>query len=183
MPEPAAPQPLGNDFQAMYRAELKPVWSFLRRLGAQGRDLEDLTQEVFLTAYQRREAYDPAQPIRPWLLGIAYRRAADHRRLAYHARETEAEAAPEVPDERQDHERSLLAKEAKELVYQALDELPLEKRALVALHDLEGESVPAIAQALGVPLNTTYSRLRLARDQFARAFAAAQERRRSHVSV
>ena len=93
----------------------------------------------------------------------------------------DAEAAAEVPDERVDHERSLLANEARDIVYEALDELPLERRALLVMHDLEGQPVPAIAQAMGAPLNTTYSRLRLARDQFARAVAAAQERRRPHV--
>ncbi len=32
---------------------------------------EDVTQEVFITAYQRLESFDLSQPFRPWLLGIA----------------------------------------------------------------------------------------------------------------
>ena len=35
------------------------------------------------------------------------------------------------------------------------------------MHELDGHAMPEIAAALGVPLNTAYSRLRLAREQFA----------------
>ena len=38
------------------------------------------------------------------------------------------------------------------------------------LHDLEGVVVPEAARALGVPLNTAYTRLRAARLQVAEAF-------------
>lgn len=32
---------------------------------------EDVTQDVFVTAYQLLDKYDPDQPFRPWLMGIA----------------------------------------------------------------------------------------------------------------
>lgn len=32
---------------------------------------EDVTQEVFITAYRRLDTFDPTQPFRPWILGIA----------------------------------------------------------------------------------------------------------------
>ena len=32
---------------------------------------EDVTQEVFITAYRRLDSFDPTEPFRPWLLGIA----------------------------------------------------------------------------------------------------------------
>jgi len=44
-----------------------------------------------------------------------------------------------------------------------LEELPPERRAVVVLHELEGQTAPEIAAALDVPLNTVYSRLRLGR--------------------
>jgi RNA polymerase sigma-70 factor (ECF subfamily) len=37
------------------------------------------------------------------------------------------------------------------------------------MHDLEGFAMPEIAHALGIPLNTGYSRLRLAREELADA--------------
>jgi RNA polymerase sigma-70 factor, ECF subfamily len=166
----------GVAFQELYRSELPAVWRFLRRLGLQGKDLEDLTQEVFLTVHQRLATYDVARPLRPWVLGIAFRRAADFRRRAYHGREVAEGEAPDVEDARMDLERTVVQREARELVYGALEELPLERRAILVMHDLEGHSVPDIAEATGAPLATTYSRLRLARDQFARAVAELRAR-------
>jgi len=51
----------------------------------------------------------------------------------------------------------------------ALEELDLDRRAVFVMHDIDGHVMPDIAAALGVPLNTAYSRLRLARADFAAA--------------
>jgi RNA polymerase sigma-70 factor (ECF subfamily) len=54
-------------------------------------------------------------------------------------------------------------------VQQALQTLPLEQRAVFVLHELEGLAVADCVAVLDAPLNTLYSRLRLARAAFARA--------------
>ena len=59
-------------------------------------------------------------------------------------------------------------KEGKALVQQALASLPLEQRAVFVLHELEGTPIPACVLVLDAPLNTLYSRLRLARASFTR---------------
>lgn len=51
-------------------------------------------------------------------------------------------------------------------VLAALDAMDFEKRSLIVMHDLEGIAVPEIAALLAVPVNTAYSRLRLARGEF-----------------
>ena len=43
---------------------------------------------------------------------------------------------------------------------------PTDRRAVLVMHDLEGWTAPEIAAEIGVPLNTVYSRLRLARAEF-----------------
>ena len=70
--------------EAVYRAEFKPVWRVLARLGVPPGSIEDLVHEVFLTAHRKWADYDPARPARPWLFGIAYRKAADFRALKRH---------------------------------------------------------------------------------------------------
>ena len=57
--------------------------------------------------------------------------------------------------------------EARKLVQIGLAALDLDRRAVFLMHDLDGHSMPEIAAVLHVPLNTLYSRLRLAREQFA----------------
>jgi RNA polymerase sigma-70 factor (ECF subfamily) len=162
------------DFAAIYRDQVRYVWGTLRRLGARERDLEDLAHEVFVVAYRKLADYDRARPIRPWLFGIAFRVAAGERRRARHDREI----ATEHVDVADDAEASDEIAARRALCLKALAELPIEQRAVLILHDLDGFSAPEIAASLEVPLNTVYSRLRLGRAKFtmaARRLAGAGE--------
>jgi RNA polymerase sigma-70 factor (ECF subfamily) len=152
------------------------VWNSLRRLGVREADLEDLAHEVFLKVHANLRKFDPARPMRPWLFGFAYRVAADHRRLARNRLEVtgvHAEAIDSAPgaDDR------LEAAEQKAFLDRALSEMDLDRRAVLVLHDVDGVPVPEIAGALSIPLNTAYSRLRLAREELARAVKILSERR------
>ncbi len=158
------------DFPAVYGAELGYVWSTLRRLGVQERDLEDLCHDVFVVVFRNLAAYDTRRPIRPWLFGISFRVASDYRRSARYRREipgtTREVACPAPPAD-----EVMLRHERQRLVVRALAELELDRRAVFVMHDIDGHVMPDIAAALGVPLNTAYSRLRLARADFAAAVA------------
>jgi RNA polymerase sigma-70 factor, ECF subfamily len=165
---------------AVFDAHFDYVWNILRRLGVRESDLEDLAHEVFLKVHGRLDDYDPTRPMRPWLSGFAYRVAADHRRLARHRIEVlgvpvEAVDPVRPPDER------IEAGEERALVEVALAGMDFDRRAVLVLHDVEDVPVPAIAEELGIPLNTAYSRLRLAREEL--ATAVKRLRRRQHVPV
>jgi RNA polymerase sigma-70 factor (ECF subfamily) len=60
----------------------------------------------------------------------------------------------------------------------ALDTLDLDRRAVFVLHELDELSMPEIAAALSIPLNTAYSRLRLARADLAAWLERCQSGRR-----
>jgi RNA polymerase sigma-70 factor (ECF subfamily) len=154
------------------------VWSTLQRLGVREADLEDLAHEVFLKVHARLSDYDRARPIRPWLFGFAYRVAADHRRLARHRIEVFGVAAEPI-DPTCPADESLEAREERALVAAALDSVDFDRRAVLLLHDAEEVPVPAIAAELGIPVNTAYSRLRVARSEFATAIKALRTRRRA----
>ena len=81
-------------------------------------------------------------------------------------------ARAQTPDSGEARFRSLY----KELVDLAMDALDLDKRAVLILHDLDGESVPDIARALGLPEGTVYSRLRAARAEFTAAVARVRRK-------
>jgi len=46
--------------------------------------------------------------------------------------------------------------------------MAIDKRAVLVMHDMDGVAMPKIAEALSIPLNTAYSRLRLARQELER---------------
>ena len=61
--------------------------------------------------------------------------------------------------------------DAVRLLYELLDKLDAGKREVFVLAELEQLAAPQIAEALGINLNTVYSRLRLARETFNQALA------------
>jgi len=162
----APANPEGPDFEKVYRDEFAFVFRVLRYLGASGADAEDLAHDVFVVVYRRLASYDPSRPIRPWLFGITYRVVLRHReRLA--VRGAPAGDTPDLPAREPPVDRQLEVAEAWAMVAAALGQLPLDQRAVLILHDIEEQTAPEIAAELGVPLNTVYSRLRLARERFA----------------
>jgi RNA polymerase sigma-70 factor (ECF subfamily) len=163
-------------FRGLFQAEFGYVWNTLRHLGVQPRDLEDLTHDVFLAVHCRLGGYDPTRPVRPWLFGIAFRVASHYRQLARHRREVLGDAI-DAPDAAAAVDEQLATHQARRLVLAGLDALDLERRAVLVMHDLDGHAMPEVAATLAIPLNTAYSRLRLAREQFA---VAVRRLRRTH---
>jgi len=159
---------LPDELRAIYDAEVGNVVNSLRRLGARGRDLEDLTQEVFVRAFQQLPSFDRTRAIRPWLFGIAFRVMAEARRHSWKLRTAGgAEAPEEVTDPGATPERAAEIAQTRRLVLELLEELSPERRAVFVMYELNGDSMTEIAGALGIPLFTAYSRLRVARAQFA----------------
>jgi RNA polymerase sigma-70 factor (ECF subfamily) len=175
---PGASWPHG-DFKRLYQAEFAYVWRALRRLGARGSDAEDMVHDVFLTAFKRISEYDPSRPIRPWLFGISFRTVVAHRRRAFQRYEVVSEV-PDTAVVEPDAEARLQAGESRELVLKALEALPLDRRAVFVMHELDDVAIPEVAEGLGVPLNTAYSRLRVGRQEFAEAVEALRKEEGRH---
>jgi RNA polymerase sigma-70 factor (ECF subfamily) len=170
-PNPRAPvqeERTPPDFPALFAAHFDYVWYALRRLGVREADLEDVTHDVFVAVFRKLDQYDAERPLRPWLFGFAFRYASDYRDLARHRFEVTADA-PERQDERPDALEHALKNEALAIAQRALDTLELDRRAVFILHELDECPMPEVSRALGIPLNTAYSRLRLARADLARA--------------
>jgi RNA polymerase sigma-70 factor (ECF subfamily) len=153
--------------KAIYQAEFPYVWNSLRRLGAKGAELDDLAQEVFLRVFRNFASYDDTRPLRPWLFSIANRVFSDHRQLHRHTREVfvDADAADSAPGPAE----QLETRRARELVSKAMDGIAEDRRPVFVMFEIAGHTMPEIAEALQLPLPTAYSRLRLARVEFAEA--------------
>ena len=164
--------------EALYASELKPVYSFLYRLGARGTDIEDVAHDVFVTAMKRLDSYDRSRPLRPWVLGIAFRTMSEHRRRqASDSTPGDDDALERQADESATAHDRLEAKQAQQLVELALATLPDERRQVFVMHDLEGLIAADIAELIGCPLQTVYSRLRVARTEFTQAVRRIQLKR------
>lgn len=166
---PNIPENAETRFRTIFESGFDYVWNTLRRLGVAAADLEDVSHDVLFAVYRKLDSYDPARPLRPWLFAFSYRAAADYGRR----RRVRREVAP--PDDVIDPgplvDERLIDRERQTLVATALATLDLDRRAVFVLHDLDDVPMPEIARTLEIPLNTAYSRLRVARERFVKAVA------------
>lgn len=165
------------EFPEIFERHAAYVWTTLRRLGAELRDLDDLTHDVFVSVFRHLAEYDPARPIKPWLFGFAFRVASENRRRMRRRPEVLGEPF-ETHDPSPSAVEQLLARERRQLAWAALETLELGRRAVLVQHELDGQPIPEVARSLGIPLATAYSRLRLARQDFDRAASRLRARSR-----
>jgi RNA polymerase sigma-70 factor (ECF subfamily) len=152
------------------------VWRVLRRLGIAGSVLEDCVQRVFIVASSKLERIETGKE-RAFLLGIAVRVAANHRRTAavryerasedFESREDPSPGADELLDE----------KRLRAMLDEILSGLPDELRTVFVLFELEELGVSEIGETLGIPRGTAASRLRRAREAFEAAARRLRARR------
>ena len=192
MPVPAAALAAQEvDAAVAFRRHYRFVWRVLACAGVPRAGLDDAVQDVFLTVHRRRRDYDGRAPLRHWLYGIARGVGRNHGRKALRAAQRQ-HALPEIEvaaavdrDDPPAQEVAVAQGQARDLVARFVDSLSPEQAEVFTLVHLEGMAVPEIADMLGAPVNTVYSRLRLARERFEALVArrraqddkAGQERR------
>ena len=143
-------------------------------MGVASRHLEDLTHDVFVVVYRKLDDYDPSRPLRPWLFGIAYRVALDHKRkFSTHREIPDDEAGVGLAED--SGGATARRRSAKEAVRVALEALPLERRVVFILHELDGHPVADIAREFDLPLHTVYSRLKKAHKEFTEAIRSLRQ--------
>ena len=146
--------------EAVYRDYATMVWRAVRRYGIDEAAAEDVVQEVFLIVRRRLPDYDGRASLASWLIGIARRVAANHRRGA---RRRKARLAV-VEEEREPTPEDWARKaEAAARLQAFLDGLPRDQREVFALFDIEGLRAREVSAALRIPTERVYSRLRAAR--------------------
>ena len=146
--------------------ELDYLFETLRRLGAHAWELEDLAQEVFIVLYRNWPSFDTTRPVQPYLFGVAFRIVSAHCRR----RDREVpHPTPELEDETADPEEALIDKESFGLFIAALERVPLRRRAVLILHDLDEVPIVEVARKLSLTRVGAYVRLRKARAELAAA--------------
>ncbi|MFZ5438659.1 MAG: RNA polymerase sigma factor [Myxococcota bacterium] len=145
------------------------VFRLLRRLTRDDARAEDLTQETFVTALARLDAWRGEGTARGWLLAIARSRLLMDRRSPGARQEPAEDASLErlglaagwgAP---MDPEALTARLEQQSVLERALEALDDEAREVLTLRDLEGLSGEETAQALGLSLAAMKSRLHRAR--------------------
>lgn len=174
-------RPMGNaegpSFDNVYDTYFPYVWRSVQRLGVPAASTDDVVQEVFMVVHRRLAEFEGRSTLKTWLYGIALRVARAHRLRAHRSNAMQPLDKEQLraPDDARPDEQAENA-EAARVVNTLLDGLDDDQREVFVLAELEQLSIPEIAEALDVKLNTIYSRLRLARAAFAEAAARYRAR-------
>jgi RNA polymerase sigma-70 factor (ECF subfamily) len=172
----------------LHRALYPAAISFLRQMGVQPAELDDVCQDVFVQVYRYLGRFQARSQLTTWVYKICLSQAARLRRkqkvartlsAVFGPREAEAvQASIDVPEEELARRTSA-----------AVGQLPSGQREVFVLYELQGLSGEEIAEIVDCPVATVWSRLHYARREFKRAIeaesdGAERERppaRRAHV--
>jgi RNA polymerase sigma-70 factor (ECF subfamily) len=145
----------------------------LRIVGATA-EAEDVVQEAFLALWRQAGRLDPSQGIKSYLLTIVHHKAID--RLRRHVRKPETPLDPAAPYPALDRgpEESAERASEREVIRDALSQLPEEQRLAVEMTYFMGLTTNEAAARLQVPVGTVKSRLRLALTRLRTRLAAPE---------
>ncbi len=134
-------------FERFYEEHFDRIYTFVfYRVGGQKEQARDLTQDIFVKAFEAFDRYDPAQSRSAWIYTIA----RNHVINAY-AKTRPKVALEEVEDHlcaSHDPRASYLLRQDELVLYKALRELPPDEARLIQLKYLEGWSFAELSEIL-----------------------------------
>lgn len=169
-------------FDQVYADTFPAVWRTARRLGVVESAVDDVVQEVFVTVYRRLDQFEGRCALKTWVFGILMRVVNNYRRTrrrkgAGHATSSVVGDPDIVVDSGADPLELASRSEAGRILNEVLATLDEGKAAVFVLAEIEGLTVPEIAEATDTNVNTVYSRLRAARKEFERSLKQRALRR------
>ncbi|MEP7052457.1 MAG: sigma-70 family RNA polymerase sigma factor [Pseudomonadota bacterium] len=171
--EPPLPVP---SFQELCTRYFDFVWKCARAFGCKSDEIDDVVQDVFLVVQRRHSDLKEEAAARGWIYSITRRVVSSQRRRL---RARNSRAAEDIESLTSPDRSPLAAAEHNNevrVLSTLLDGMEERKREVFVLSEILEMSGREIAETIGVPMNTVYSRLRAAREEFD---AAAQRQRKS----
>ena len=137
-----------SEFEAFYHAYVTCVYRFVfYRVGARRELAQDLTQDIFLKAFEAFERYDPTKGKSAWIYTIAR-----HHLINHHAKERSQVNIEEVSDSlwlSTDERERLVQNDEERRLLVAVDTLEVEDARLVRMKYLEGWGFDDLAEVFG----------------------------------
>jgi len=144
-------------FEALIRRHQDAVFNLLMKLTGQREEAADLTQEAFIRAYRKLDAYDGRFSFKNWVITIGVNLAKNRFRSFFRRRRVEEEA-----------DYTTTENPRVEAVNEALAQLPEKFRVPLVLKHMEGCSYEEIAAMLGIGVSAAKMRVSRAREEFVR---------------
>lgn len=139
--------------------------------------LEDLIQEIFIKAYKNLKTYNPDYAFSTWLYRIATNHTIDYLRKkkleTYSIDEPfdtkDGQMRIEIQDEAASTDAPIEKKERKNLVHEAINQLPKKYQRVIQMRHIEELSYQEIAEELDLPIGTVKAHIFRAREMLYKA--------------
>jgi len=159
-------------FKALEKRYRNPVAQIVYKLVRDRAQIEDLTQEVFIKAFQHLNDFDYQHQFASWLFKITNNHCIDHirkKRLRVYSideqlKTDDGEMTYEIPDSTYEPDLNMLREQKSLIIRQAIDSLPKKYREVIALRHQDELSYEEIAVKTGLPVNTIKVQLFRARE-------------------
>jgi RNA polymerase sigma-70 factor, ECF subfamily len=161
------------EFRQIFDEHSATVARTLRYLGVPEADLLDAAQEVFLVVNRRFREFEGRSTLATWIRQICLRVALSTRRRRGRRRE-EITADPPDSGEAPDQHASLERRERREELNRLLDALDDDQRAVIVLYEIELLPMREVAETIGCPLQTAYSRRKAALERLRAALSEGE---------
>lgn len=170
-------------FETLVVTYEKGVFNLALRLVSDREDAMDITQEVFLKAYQALPKFRGDSRFSTWIYRVCVNASLDHLRrkqkmTSYSLDEPlsfkESSVTREIEDESDSIEDSVEIKFLGQAVLDVLRDLDAAHRVIILLSDVQGYTYQEIAEILGLSMGTVKSRLHRARNMVRRLLPQEQ---------
>lgn len=162
--------------QIAYRAILKKyhdqVYNLLYRMVHDKDEVEDLTQEAFIKAFNSLRNFNEEFAFSTWLYKIATNNCIDYirkKKLATFSidkplESKDGEYSFEIPDSTYEPDKTLIAGQRSKILEDAVNALPEKYRQVILMRHTEDKDYQEIADELKLPLGTVKAHIFRARE-------------------
>lgn len=158
-------------FEALFDKYKGPIYIFLVRQCGNKDTASDLTQDVFTKLIKKADTFKHQSKFSTWIYTVARNTAMDHARKSKHRKHASLDTAvsedsptliEKVSGDGPSPERSSNAKQLKQALAKAIEDLPSDQREVFILREYHGMPFAEIAEVVDAKVGTVKSRMRYA---------------------
>jgi len=155
-----------NAFNPLVGKYSEKIRAYIARVIGNWDEAEDLTQDVFMKAYENINSFNPKLKFSSWLYRIAHNESVNF--IKKHYRFKKVEFKEEIKNKSVIEKSALekiLDRDDARMINQALYQLKTSDRDILELYYFEGRKYLEIADILEIPVNSVGPKIKRAKDK------------------